>query len=224
MIMPVLDEEKRIGRRLDELKTMAGIAEVLVVDGGSSDRTVEIARRYRSVRVVVAPRGRGPQMNTGARSSSGKVLLFLHADVSLPPDAVAWVDRTLADPEVVAGAFRTWTICDEGRSLLAPLLHLADIRSRYARVYYGDQAIFVRREVFFRADGFPDQALMEDLELSRRLRQIGRTVTVPAYVCVSGRRFLRRPLTYAAAVKLFPLLYRVGVPPRVLARFYEPIR
>lgn len=220
VVIPVLDEEERIGRRLEELGATPGIAEVIVVDGGSADRTVEVARGFRHVRVLVAPRGRATQMNAGARGSTGEVLLFQHADVSLPRDAAAQVAKALEVPGVVAGAFRTWTVCEGRRSWLGPLLHLADLRSLYTGHPYGDQAIFVRREAFFRVGCFPEQPLLEDLELARRLRGEGRMVTVPARVTVSGRRFLARPIASTAAVWLFPLLYRLGVAPRVLAGLY----
>jgi len=148
------------------------------------------------------------------------VLLFLHADVALPTDASRWIHGALADRTVVAGAFRTRTVGDGRRSWLAPLLRLADLRSRYSGLPYGDQAVFVRAEVFRRVGGFPDQPLMEDVELSRRLRRLGTIRTVSANVCVSGRRFLVRPVYYTLLVNVFPLLYRLGVPPRVLANLY----
>jgi rSAM/selenodomain-associated transferase 2 len=219
VVVPVLDEEARIGARLAELRATAGVSEVVVVDGGSADRTVAIAASCPGVRVLAARRGRGPQMNAGAAATSAGVLLFLHADVSLPADAARWVAAALADPEVVAGAFRTRTVA-EGRSWVAPLLPLADLRSRLTRLPYGDQALFVRRAAFLRAGGFPDQPLLEDLELARRLRCLGRIVTVPAAVRVSGRRFVARPFTSVVAMRLLPVLYRLGVPPDVLARLY----
>ena len=220
VVIPVLDEAERIGLRLAELRAIAGIAEVIVVDGGSTDRTVDIARGVPGMRIVTAPRGRGTQLNAGAALASGAVLLFLHADVTLPADAAEWVAAALADPEVVAGAFRTRTVRDGRRSWAAPLLWIADVRSRVTRLPYGDQALFVRRDAFLRAGGFPEQPLMEDLELSRRLRRLGRIETVPAVVRVSGRRILDRPLRATATMRLFPLLYRLGVPPRALARLY----
>jgi rSAM/selenodomain-associated transferase 2 len=220
VIVPTLDEEARIGRRLEELAALAGVGETIVVDGGSADRTVAIARGFPEVRVLVAPRGRGPQMNAGAAAAAGDVLLFLHADASLPPDAARWVAVALAEPGVVAGAFRTWTVADAGPTWLGPLLHLADVRSRLARLPYGDQAVFVRRDSFARAGGFPDQPLMEDVELARRLARLGRIRTVPASVRVSGRRFLAHPVRAAATMRLLPLLYRLGVPPHVLATLY----
>jgi GT2 family glycosyltransferase len=159
-------------------------------------------------------------MNAGARAATGDVLLFLHADVSLPHGVVQWIEDALKSPETVAGAFQTWTVADQERSWLEPLLHLADLRSRYTRLPYGDQALFVRTEVFWRLGGFPEQPLMEDLEMSRRLRRAGRIQLVPANVRVSGRRFLTRPLFYTFLVNIFPLLYWLGVSPRRLAAFY----
>ncbi len=220
VVVPVLDEAARIGERLDELRATPGVDEVVVVDGGSRDGTLDIARRAPGVRVLAAPRGRGRQLNEGARAATGDVLLFLHADVSLPSDAAVWVARALDDPAVVAGAFRVRTIADQGPNWLGPLLRLADLRSRWTRLPYGDQAVFVRRTVFERVGGFPDQPLMEDVELARRLWRVGRVRIVPAVVRVSGRRFLAHPVRALVAMRLFPMLYRLGVPPARLARLY----
>jgi rSAM/selenodomain-associated transferase 2 len=224
VIIPVLHEERRIAPALERVCGVAGIAEIIVVDGGSSDATVAearaIAARRRDVRILHAARGRGSQMNAGARVANGEVLLFLHADATLPANAAQWIAHALAKPDVVAGAFRLRTVADGPRAWLAPLLRLADLRSRVTRLPYGDQAVFVRRDAFERAGGFPEQPLMEDLELALRLRKLGRIEIVPAVVEVSGRRFLARPLTSAIVMRLFPLLYRLGVPPRLLAQLY----
>lgn len=217
VVVPVLDEERRIGERLEELGRTEGIDEVVVVDGGSTDRTVAIAERY-AVRVVSAPRGRAAQLNAGARAATGEVLLFLHADVSLPRDAADHVEAVLAGHE--SGCFRTWTVAEEA-SWLGPLLHLADVRSRVTRHPYGDQAIFVRREVFEEVGGFPEIALMEDYALSRRLAERGPIGLAPARVRVSGRRFLARPLRYTTIMWTWPALFRWGVSPETLARWYR---
>jgi len=219
VVIPVLDEAARIGHRLRELASH-DVAEVIVVDGGSRDATCDVVRDHPGARLVTAERGRGRQLNAGARAAAGDVLVFLHADVALPADATTWIARALADPQVVAGAFRIRTVADAGRNRLGPLLRLADLRSRVTRLPYGDQALFVRRTAFETAGGFPDEPLMEDVALARRLRRIGRIVTVPAYVRVSGRRFLRRPITSTLAMWTFPMLHRLGVPPSLLARLY----
>lgn len=220
VIIPTLNEEARIAKRLDELDHMPGITEVIVVDGGSTDRTSEIVSRRPNVRLVCAPKGRATQMNRGAAEAAGDVLLFLHADVSPPPDAARWVNKALSNKAVGAGAFRTWTVVDAGTSWAAPFLHLADMRSRYTSLPYGDQAIFVRTSCFHEVGGYPEIELMEDLAFCQRLREVGEIKIVAASVRVSGRRFLARPIYYTALVNILPLLFRLGVPAARLAKFY----
>jgi len=222
VVVPVLNEERTVARCLAEL---GDFDEVVVVDGGSTDATRERVRAFPSVSWLAAPRGRARQMNAGARAAQGEVLLFLHADVQLPEGACTRIREALADASTVAGAFKTWTV-PEGvqRAWLAPLLHLADLRSRYSRLPYGDQAVFVRREDFEAVGGFPEQPLMEDLELALRLARRGRIAIVDARVTVSGRRFQARPLFYFTVVNVFPLLYWLGVSPSRLARLYSNVR
>jgi rSAM/selenodomain-associated transferase 2 len=221
VIIPTLNEEDRLPLRLAELEALPEVGEVIVVDGGSTDRTAPIAAAAGPrVRLLRSPRGRGVQLQTGAEAASGSVLLFLHADVQLPSDAMAWVTTGLRTEGVVAGAFRTWTVSDSGRTWMSPLLHLADLRSRYSRLPYGDQALFVHKSTYERVGGFPAVPLLEDLELSRRLRKLGKIRTVPASVRVSGRRFQARPFTTFALMNLLPIAARLGVPPDRLARFY----
>lgn len=223
LIIPVLNEARRIDALLTELQPL-DLPEVIVVDGGSSDATVDLVRRHPQVRLIQAGRGRAAQMNAGAAAATGDVLWFLHADTRLPAGALRELELALADTAVVAGAFRIWTVPDGEPTWLAPFLHLADARSRYSSLPYGDQALFVRTAAFQAVGGFPDQPLMEDLELSRRLRRVGRIRTVPASVLVSGRRFLARPLYYTFLVNVFPLLYRCGVSPQTLVRWYRDVR
>lgn len=222
--MPVLNEQQRIESALNDVLSIPQVHEVIVVDGGSVDRTVEHSRQHDGVVVLSFPRGRALQMNAGAQAATGNVLLFLHADVTLPQDAIEHIRAALADPNVVAGAFRTWTVAEGEHPILSRLLHLADLRSRYTRLPYGDQALFVRTEVFNRLNGYPAIELMEDLAFSQRLARVGRIRTVPARVMVSGRRFVARPIFYTAVMNVFPLLYRLRVPPRVLSRFYGHVR
>ncbi len=219
-IVPTLNEAARIDDALRQLLTAPGLSEIIVVDGGSSDDTVAIANAHAGVRVLSSPAGRGVQMNRGAEAATGDVLLFVHADVTLPADACSWIRTALAAPSLVAGAFRTWTVPERPSRWMASALHIADIRSRYSRFPYGDQAVFVRASAFRAVGGFPEIPLMEDLELAIRLRALGRIQTVAACVNVSGRRFEARPLYYGLLMTVFPTLYRLGVPASSLAKLY----
>lgn len=219
VIMPVLNEARLIERRLDELAQL-GFDDVIVVDGGSTDGTNQLVR---NAKLVISPPGRATQLNAGAAVAKGEVLLFLHADVELPRDARSQLEDVLADDSVIAGAFRTCTIADRP-TRLGPLLHLADLRSRLSALPYGDQALFVRTDVFRRVGGFPSLPLMEDLALSQRLSRAGRIRIARASVRVSGRRFIEQPVRSLLMMNLFPTLFRLGVSPAFLARFYQAVR
>lgn len=221
VIVPVLNEEARLHRQLRAL-SQQGFGELLVVDGGSTDRSPEIARSFPELRLLSAPRGRASQMNAGAAAARGEILLFLHADTTLPQRAAAHIEAALSSPEVIFGAFKLRTVRDEGPT--PPWLRLADLRSRYSRLPYGDQAIFVRKEAFFAVGAYPDQPLMEDLELSRRLSALGRYARAPAEVCASSRRLDNNLIGTTLFLNIAPTLYRLGVPPDRLARWYREVR
>ncbi len=219
IIVPVLDEEARIGEALQALAPFrARGAEVIVADGGSRDHTMEIARPLAD-RVISAPRGRGAQMNEGAAAAQGDVLLLLHADTVLPPEADALV------LEGLRGTARQWGRFDvriEGRSpLLAVISGFMNWRSLVTGIATGDQAMFVTRAAFHRAGRFPDIPLMEDVALSKQLKRVSRPLCLAARVIVSGRRFDQR-----GAVRMVLLMWRLrleywlGVPPAALARRY----
>jgi rSAM/selenodomain-associated transferase 2 len=223
VIIPTLNEAALIAEQLRWTSELPGVNEVVVVDGGSEDATREQVALVPRVRLVNSARGRANQLNAGAAAATGDVLLFLHADVRLPYDASVHVERALTRPDVVGGAFKTWTV-SERPTWLAPWLHLADLRSRYSALPYGDQAMFVRRSSFEAVGGFPAQPLMEDLELSRKLSAMGRLKTVPAVVRVSGRRFVARPVFFTVVVNVFPALYRLGVSAERLSKLYAQVR
>jgi uncharacterized protein len=225
VVVPVLDEAQRLEAGLRRLVGLPGVDEVLVVDGGSRDATRAVARAVPGVRLLEAPRGRARQMNVGAAAARGEVLCFLHADVTLPRDAVAHVARAFAQETVVASAFRTRTVDDGGRrSWASVLLPVADLRSRWTHLPYGDQAVAVRRSAFQRVGGFPDQPLLEDVELARRLSALGSLVRLRPKVTVSGRRFLQRPLRTLLFWNSFPALYRLGVRASFLETLYGKVR
>ena len=224
VVVPVLDEAERLEVGLRRLVGLPAVDEVLVVDGGSRDTTRAVAQAVPGVRLLDAPRGRARQMNAGAAAARGEVLCFLHADVTLPRDAVGHIARAFAKETVVASAFRTRTVDDGERNWASAFLPVADLRSRWTRLPYGDQAVSVRRSAFERVGGFPDQPLLEDVELARRLSAVGTLVRLRPKVTVSGRRFLRRPFRTLLYWNSFPALYRLGVRASILEKLYGRVR
>ena len=219
IVVPVLDEAEGIAAHLAALATLrANGAEVIVVDGGSTDATCEIAEPL-SDRVVVAPRGRATQMNAGAALASGDVLVFLHADTRLPPNA----DRLIA--AAFTGGGRLWGRFDveiEGRHPLLPLIAgLMNLRSRATGIATGDQAIFVTREAFREVRGYPDIPLMEDVALSCALKRLSRPACIAQRVTTSGRRWESRGvLRTIATMWRLRLAFFLGASPRRLALAY----
>jgi len=192
VIIPTLDEEASIARAIRSCRE-AGPCQVIVVDGGSRDRTAEIARGEADA-VIAAPRGRAAQMNAGAAVARGNVLLFLHADTLLPVGSVPAVLGALQDPGVIGGAFRVRLAASPGagryvRATLGITGRMIVARACVARAFTGDQAIFVRAEAFRAVGGYPEIPLMEDVELSRRMRRAGKTVLLSLRVQSSGRRW-----------------------------------
>jgi rSAM/selenodomain-associated transferase 2 len=192
IIIPTLNEEASIARAIRSCRE-AGSCEVIVVDGGSRDRTVEIARGEADA-VIAAPRGRAAQMNAGAAVARGEVLLFLHADTLLPRESERAVLGALQDPAVIGGAFRVRLAASPGagryvRASLGITGRMIGARAAVSRSYSGDQAIFVRTEAFRSVGGYPEIPLMEDVELARRMRREGKTVLLPLRVETSGRRW-----------------------------------
>jgi rSAM/selenodomain-associated transferase 2 len=193
--------------------------EIIVADGGSSDNTVAIAESF-GARVVRADRGRAGQQNRGAAAAGGEILLFLHADTILPAGFGEAVRTCLARPAAVAGAFRL-AIAGPGRGLRL-IEALANWRSRRLRMPYGDQALFLRRQTFLRLGGFPEQEIMEDFELVRRLRQLGRIELLELAVSTSARRWRQLgPIRTTLINQAIILGYLLGCSPYSLASWYR---
>ena len=219
VIIPVLNEEAEIADVLTALAPLrARGVEAIVVDGGSSDRTVTLAAPLAD-RVLAAPRGRAVQMNAGAAAAAGDILLFLHADTRLPPEA----DRLVLDG--LARGARQWGRFDVRISGRHPLLRivaaLMNLRSRVTGIATGDQAIFVRRDLFERIGGFPAIPLMEDVALSARLKRAGGPLCLTRRVVTSGRRWEQH-----GVMRTIVLMWRIrcaywlGAAPAQLARLY----
>jgi rSAM/selenodomain-associated transferase 2 len=221
VIIPTLDEAPQIAAAIASARA-PGVREIIVVDGGSSDDTVAIARQ-RAERVVSAARGRAAQMNAGAAAARSEVLLFLHADSRLPPGFDAAVLDALADPTAVAGRFDVRIV--PSTLLLRLVGELMNVRSRLTSIATGDQAIFVRREVFEALGGFEPIPLMEDIALTRAVKRRGRMVALRQRVETSSRRWLRRgPWRTIGLMWWLRFLYACGVPPERLRRRYADAR
>lgn len=217
IIVPTLNEATQIAEALSAARAAAPDAEIIVADGDSSDNTVALALPF--AQVVRAPRGRARQMNAGAKEARGDVLLFLHADTRLPPDAAAQIATALGDPAVVAGGFALRF--DTQGWLYALIASSTNLRSRLRRVFTGDQAIFVRAAPFRALGGYANIPLMEDVEIWQRLHREGRVVMLRPAVCVSARRHRRDgPLRVVVTGWLYQMLYALGMPPFALHRLY----
>lgn len=221
VIVPVLNEETTIGDTLSRLLAL-NPHQIIVVDGGSRDRTEEIVRTRRCL-LTTAPRGRSMQMNRGARMATGDVLLFLHADTMLPCSALRDIECALADGRCVGGRFDVEL--DAGGWLLSIVGRLISLRSRLTRVASGDQAIFVRRAVFERLGGFPELPIMEDIAFSRMLKGAGRVACLKSRVTTSARRWRGKGILRTIFLMwTLKSLYLAGVPVHLLARFYGDTR
>lgn len=220
IVVPALNEAGVIGDTLQALAPLrAQGCEVIVVDGGSRDATVALAQAWAD-RVLAAPRGRASQMNAGAAAARGDVLLFLHADTRLPADAHRQIETGMARTG------RRWGRFDVRLSGVHPLLRvverLMNLRSRLSGIATGDQAMFVERRLFLEVGAFPDQPLMEDVELSKRLKRHGRPLCLRVPVVTSSRRWeeggIVRTILLMWALRA---AYALGVPAERLARRYR---
>jgi rSAM/selenodomain-associated transferase 2 len=223
IIVPALNEATGIGAALAALQPLRGRGhDVIVVDGGSEDRTPELARALAD-RVIAAPRGRASQMNAGAAAARGDVVLFLHADSVLPDDADRAVLEGLAITQRLWGRF---DVRIEGRHPLLPVIAWSmNFRSRLTGIATGDQAIFAWREAFLRAGGFPAIALMEDVALARALGRLSPPLCLAERVTTSGRRWESRGVLRTIALMWWlRLRYLLGASPDRLARLYDTPR
>lgn len=224
VIIPTLNEAAYLADALESIVRGGDEArvEVIVADGGSCDGTVAVAESFGAT-VVLAPRGRAVQMNTGARLSRGRWLLFLHADTSLPPGYLPEIARVLQRPDVAAGAFRL-RITSPSRELRV-IEWLCNVRSALRQRPYGDHGFFLSRALFRRVGGFPQMPLMEDLAMIRRVRRYGRIVLSPLFVTTSARRFeALGPWRTTLISQLCIWAYALGVSPARIARWYYGAR
>jgi rSAM/selenodomain-associated transferase 2 len=218
VVIPTLNEERLIGRTLDSIPNDPAL-EVIVADGGSADGTAAIAELH-GARVLHAPRGRAAQMNAGAAEAIGDVLLFLHADTLLPANFAGLVMGALIPPGIVGGAFLFHL--DARHPLLRVIEWGVNLRTRRLNLPYGDQAIFVRAGAFKAIGGFPEWPIMEDVELVRAMKRLGRLGIAEGRAVTSARRWrsvgiVRLTLLHWTAL----LLFTAGVDP---GRIHDRLR
>jgi len=220
IVLPVLNEGAIIGESLARLQPLRERgAEVIVADGGSHDQTPALARPLADA-VIRAATGRASQMNAGAALARGEVLLFLHADTELPDGADAVILENLLRTEALWGRF---DVRLSGTPLMLRVVErLMNWRSRATAICTGDQAIFVTRDAFARAGGFPDQQLMEDIAFSKRMKRLGPPLCLPQTAVTSSRRWEKSGVLRTVLLMWrLRLLYFLGADPGELARSYE---
>jgi rSAM/selenodomain-associated transferase 2 len=222
VIIPALDEEATLAETICHTARL-GFQEIIVVDGGSIDHTRALVERLGLARVLTSEPGRARQSNVGAGSCHGEILLFLHADTRLPDTAKQNIESALTDPVVVGGRFdvRFDSLSDWGRVIST----FMNLRSRLTCISTGDQAMFVRRNVFDQLGGFADIPLMEDIDFSRRLKRQGRIAMLRGQVVTSFRRWERNgPVKTILLMWSLRFLFWVGVSPHRLKSFYAVVR
>ena len=218
VIIPALNEQDTIAASIDAARA-AGAAEVIVADGGSSDETISIATN-RGARVLTGERLRAMQINRGIEAATHDTIIVVHADTLLPAGAADAVEQALSGGAIFGG-FRAAFI--EGGPRLAYVAFMINARTRLTRKPWGDQAQFARRETLLRIGGYPPFPIMEDYELARRMKRMGRIAFLPLTVRTSGRRFLAQGVIRTSIVNWLIIgAYHLGVSPHRLARWYRP--
>ncbi len=222
VVIPVFHEEDLINKAVDTLYGLAfaGRLEIIVADGDPEESTLKAIRDPRTVKIP-CEKGRGKQLNTGARLANGDVLLFLHADTELPLDGLTRICAVMREHGCVGGSFDLGIGSD--RLCFRLIERAASLRSRITRMPYGDQAIFLRRDYFLGLGGFRELPLMEDVDLMRRVRQSGGKIRIISdKVKTSARRWEREGVLCCTLRNwMLILFYLLGVSPRRLAWFYR---
>ncbi|AFZ12428.1 glycosyl transferase family 2 [Crinalium epipsammum PCC 9333] len=217
IIIPVLNEENTIIQTLSNLENASNI-EIIVVDGGSKDETIAVAKSF-GVQVISSGLGRATQMNMGATVATGDILLFLHADTRIPPNFDILIRQALTG-NFIAGAFELKIDANlRGIRLIEKMVNL---RSHLFSLPYGDQAIFIRSKVFHEIGGFPNLPIMEDFVFIRQLKKMDKIKIIPQPVLTSGRRWQKLGVIKTTLInQLIIIGYFLGVSPNQLARWYR---
>lgn len=223
VIMPVLNERATLPAAVNSVRTAITDPEIVVVDGGSTDGSLEWLQRQPAIKLVRSARGKGLQQNAGAELASGDVLLFLHADCLLPSNAGALLDQVMQEPKFAGGCFLArW---NRNTMALRVISFGMNLRTRIRKTSYGDQALFIRRAVFREVGGFPEWPLFEDTELVRRIKTAGGFKVVNSPVTMSARRFEERGILHGIFLVYFlQIAFLFGVPPARLKKWFVDVR
>lgn len=221
IISPVYNEEKILSKNHPLFRKLSSYAEFIFVDAGSTDRGLEAAPGY--AKVLTCKKGRAAQMNYGASFAKGDILFFLHADNHILPEALFSIEKTISENNFIGGCL-TQRI-DKNGVIYRLIESQGNLRARFSKVFYGDQGIFARKDIFLKMGGFPQVPIMEDVLFSRRLRDFGKAVVLPDKIFVSARRWQSRGIIKTFLLyNWIILLFRFGYPLDKIKRLYEDLR
>ena len=221
IIIPTLNEARCLGETLEQIQKLSP-HEIIISDGGSDDNTLKIAAKC-TQNVIKGPTGRALQLNAGAQAATGDLLLFLHADSYIKLASYKKMLYAMKNPEVIGGAFSL--LIDSNRMALQIINQFANLRSKYLGRAYGDQAFFVKKQVFQEMEGFTEFPICEDLDFYKRLKIMGSVVLLKEEVLTSSRRWANEGIWFTTIRNiLIATLFELGFPPRILTKWYQTIR